>query len=445
MSFGWSAGDIATALQLVNKVCIALKDAEGSKANYQDATAFLSTLSTTLRTLKDIQTISPHPELLQNMSNHVAHLMKEVDEFLQTLQNDYGDSLGPHPTSVRYMVFRKIQYAASTSNKVHDLRAKIGPELSTLQIQLIQHMIQIYTELPRDIQRQTEHATKTALEACSRNQENGRMLNLLESQGVKLDGFFEQNAKILFMFEQSRGQTPLQRSSLSANTQTTGESVVGECNSLETALSSISQDVRQMGGCIIGILKAVACLLSFAMMVGFRDIMVPISNSFIFARISSASCIKLIDALGREFTLSYDCAKSWDIFEKAIQVWFRGCPGMDLVRQGMYCVSDAMAPSILFDRESWSHRIKDGITIKMSAIVKTCTECGGRMSRRWDGKQAFWYVCPFQLSLRARCQTRGATEPELPNSNCNKPYLTIGSHPLARPAEERRRLDIDDY
>lgn len=140
MSFGWSAGDIVTALQLLNKVRIALKDSGGSKTDYQDAIVFLGTLLDTLTTLKDVQGTSPHTELPQSINGHVVRLGKEIDEFLQELQKDYGDSLGSFPTSSPFKIqAQKIQYA--TSKKVQDLRAKIGPELSALQIRLTGHIL----------------------------------------------------------------------------------------------------------------------------------------------------------------------------------------------------------------------------------------------------------------------------------------------------------------
>lgn len=140
MSFGWSAGDIVAALQLLNKVRIALKDSGGSKTDYQDATMFLDTLFNTLTTLKDVQDTSPHTELPQSINDHVVRLGKEINQFLQELQKDYGESLGSFPISSPFKIqARKIQYA--TSKRVQNLRAKIGPELSALQIRLMGHIL----------------------------------------------------------------------------------------------------------------------------------------------------------------------------------------------------------------------------------------------------------------------------------------------------------------
>ncbi|KAK1493164.1 hypothetical protein CTAM01_09572 [Colletotrichum tamarilloi] len=268
MSFGWSAGDIVAALQLLNKVRIALKDSGGSKTDYQDATSFLDELSTTLRTLDSIQITSPHPELLQDISDHVERLRKEIDMFLKALQNDYGGSLGPFSTSSKpTMLQRKIQYGMSTSKRVQSLRAKIGPELSTLQIKLMNQMLLVFAKLPSDIQRQMEHTTKAALESYSRNPEIRTILQTFESQGMKLDGCLERTFEILCNLEvvsteirtrdRQQGQVPSdQPESRPLAAPNTRDIIAEDCLDMD-ALSSILQGGQQVAVGLISILRAV--------------------------------------------------------------------------------------------------------------------------------------------------------------------------------------------
>ncbi|KAK1656088.1 hypothetical protein BDP81DRAFT_15301 [Colletotrichum phormii] len=317
MSFGWSAGDIVAALQLLNKVRNALKDSGGSKTDYQDATAFLDTFSATLSSLKDIQETSPLTELPKSISDHVERLRKEIDQFLQ-LQNDYGGSLGPFPTSSPFKSqTRKIQYA--TSKKVQSLRAKIGPELSTLQIKLLYHILLVCSQFPSVIQRQVKHDSKAALDLHGKEQDIGAILQTIESQGEKLDAFLEAISSFLFFLEavqtdvQAQRWVPLfQRDTWAAAVRLT------QCTMTATRpdpdqLWSVLQNSQQIALGLLGILRAVICLLSLAMMAGYRKAIVPFSKRLTLMLVQpSTRGIKLIDALGRRATLPYDCGRSWD-------------------------------------------------------------------------------------------------------------------------------------
>jgi hypothetical protein len=52
MSFGWSAGDIASAIALLVKVGKALKNSDGAASEYQDTVEFLKSL---VKTLESVQ------------------------------------------------------------------------------------------------------------------------------------------------------------------------------------------------------------------------------------------------------------------------------------------------------------------------------------------------------------------------------------------------------
>ncbi|KAI3528683.1 hypothetical protein CSPX01_16038 [Colletotrichum filicis] len=404
MSFGWSTGDIFAAFQLLNKVRIALKDSGGSRTDYQDDTAFIGELSTTLRTLHSIHITSSHPELLQDICDHVERLRREIDLFLNTIQNDYGDSLGPFSTSSGATILQhKVQYGMSTSKRVQSLRAKIGPELSTLQIKLTNHMLLVFAKLPSDIQRQMEHTTKAALESYSHNPEVRNVLQTFESQGMKLDGCLEQTFKILCNLEVVHTEIQAQdlqrrqervasnESEFQPSAMQVAQNTIAENSRDMDSLSSIIQGSQQVAVGLVSILRAVVCILSLAIMSGYQATVLPLVKQLdlILAQPSTRG-IKLIDALGRRATLPYDCGRTWAIFEKTIEVWFQGYPGEDLVRKGMYYVADAKHPSTFLTEESWSEFVKDGATVQMSVVTKNCTDCGGKISSNHASKHDVW-------------------------------------------------------
>ncbi|KAK1446065.1 hypothetical protein CMEL01_10308 [Colletotrichum melonis] len=330
MSFGWSTGDIIVALPLFNKIRIALKDSGGSKTEYQNAITFIDELSTTLRTLDDIQTTSPHPDLLQDVCSHAKRLRIEVDLFLKTMQDEYEGSLGPFSLSGKTKTFQnKIRYAISTSKKVQNLREKIGPELSTLQLKLSHHVLLVCANLPSDIQRQMNHNMKAALESFCSNQEIRDILQTLVSHGNKLDTCHEQTLKVLSILEavhdklQAQERAPLIHlepwpESLSFTQETAAENH----HDLKSPLS-ILQNSQQVISGLNGILRAAICLLSFSMVALYRMVVFTISkrSTLIPIRPSLQSGVKFIDALGRKSTLPYDCGRSWEVSYISVPFW----------------------------------------------------------------------------------------------------------------------------
>lgn len=143
MSFGWSAGDVVAALQLLNKVRIALQDAGGAKSDYQEEAAFLDTVSTNLHALSTIDngTLFP-PEVGENIRKHALSIKGPVDEFLDSIRSSFGSTLGGFPTRPGVLSpARKLQWSLSTSKKVKALRLRIHEPLSLLQICLSGHIL----------------------------------------------------------------------------------------------------------------------------------------------------------------------------------------------------------------------------------------------------------------------------------------------------------------
>lgn len=148
MSFGWSAGDVIAALQLLNQIRVALKDSRGSRAEYLDEITFLDNLCLTLRTLTNTESESLQPAVAENISKHAEDIGKSVDGSLRDIRSQFGPDLGHFPTTRRRGVwgpsvsaFRKMQWAVSTSKKVRALRNRICAQLLSLQIQLSQHIM----------------------------------------------------------------------------------------------------------------------------------------------------------------------------------------------------------------------------------------------------------------------------------------------------------------
>jgi len=131
MSFGWSAGDIATAISVVVKICKALDDTYGASSEYRDITVFLENLKCTLDKLLKI---SENPELENavQLKEQVDMMRPKVTNFLNLIDKKYGHNLGHDSTRRFRAVAGKLEWAAVTSTKAKELRSSIGSNMQTI-------------------------------------------------------------------------------------------------------------------------------------------------------------------------------------------------------------------------------------------------------------------------------------------------------------------------
>jgi hypothetical protein len=142
MSFGWSAGDIVAALQLLHKVAIALKDSGGASSEYQDVSSFLDILSVTLQHLKALQSAPLDPELAKNLQQLCEHVQGPISSFCEHIRSSFERDLGADSTRLKFLTTgRKLQWALSTSKKVQTLREKIGGPMVGIGIVLGQQVV----------------------------------------------------------------------------------------------------------------------------------------------------------------------------------------------------------------------------------------------------------------------------------------------------------------
>ena len=133
MSFGWSAGDIATAVELLIKVAVALNNSRGSVAKYQETSSYLVSLAAILEQLKgfagDLVTIQ---EDVQAVSVAVGDFLKVHSRFERSLSDvgpkDWVSSLRKSP--------RKVQYAFTMESQVAELRNRIDTPLKSISLAL---------------------------------------------------------------------------------------------------------------------------------------------------------------------------------------------------------------------------------------------------------------------------------------------------------------------
>ncbi|CZT43966.1 uncharacterized protein RSE6_04079 [Rhynchosporium secalis] len=168
MSFGWLAGDVVSALNLLYQVSTALRESGGVSSDYQDTISFLGTLTITLEHLNAVQSISLDSGVADNLRDQCDHMNVPSRKFLVNANRRSDSSLSSTCT-------RKIQWAILTAKEVKKLQDKIAVPMAAIALLLGQQIFRNTSQLPQDIQNGiawTIDATKLAngkvLEGVSR-------------------------------------------------------------------------------------------------------------------------------------------------------------------------------------------------------------------------------------------------------------------------------------
>jgi hypothetical protein len=129
MSFGWSAGDIATAVTLLYNIIEALDDVDGTASNYREAMGFLRDLKRTLEPLLTLTAWNAYSTYANEIAEQVQHIRGPMEEFLNAAVK-YEPSLGAKAKKGHHRhVWRKLQWYLLKENKVSALKNKIGDHM----------------------------------------------------------------------------------------------------------------------------------------------------------------------------------------------------------------------------------------------------------------------------------------------------------------------------
>jgi hypothetical protein len=136
MSFGWSAGDIAFALQILYKVGSALKEAGGASSSYQDASSFLESLQQTLEHLRVFSSTNLESSSGVELRKQVSQVRVQVTRFVEDIQK-YEPALAARSSRGKLLSGpRKIQWALQMPAKLKKLQDQMTAPLMTLSLLL---------------------------------------------------------------------------------------------------------------------------------------------------------------------------------------------------------------------------------------------------------------------------------------------------------------------
>jgi hypothetical protein len=122
MSFGWSVGDIATAVSVVYNLIEALDTCNGAAADYRSAVTFLRDLKQTLELLKESTVWDP--TYRHQIEERVVYIKGPLDKFLKEVVK-FEPGLGEKVKAGRRRhVVCKLQWFIFVSKEVLALRKK---------------------------------------------------------------------------------------------------------------------------------------------------------------------------------------------------------------------------------------------------------------------------------------------------------------------------------
>src|ERR1700686_3578876 len=83
MSFGWSSGDIATAVKLIYNLIQALDTCNGAAGDYREAVGCLQDLKRTFDPLQTLAALNAYPSYARGIEEQVAQIREPIESFLK--------------------------------------------------------------------------------------------------------------------------------------------------------------------------------------------------------------------------------------------------------------------------------------------------------------------------------------------------------------------------
>jgi hypothetical protein len=149
MSFGWSAGDIAFALQILYKVGSALKEAGGASSAYEETTLFLNSLQKTLEHLGIFSSTTFDAGKIDELRNQVAQLRGPVTRFVDDVKK-FEPTLAATSKRGKFLgAPRKVQWALQIPTKLKKLQNEVTVPMMTLSLLLGSSILYVYPYIPR--------------------------------------------------------------------------------------------------------------------------------------------------------------------------------------------------------------------------------------------------------------------------------------------------------
>ena len=166
MSFGFSVGDFLAVTRLITEVSKGLREAGGSKSEYQELQRELDLLKITLRHLEGLEATDSHhgsANTIDSIKYAALACRQPLEEFLLKVQK-YDNSLGQQNTSGKIgTVVSQIKWLGKKDD-IAKLQAYLAFHVGTINMLLSQHGLARINQL-EDQSRVNQEAVVQSLQA----------------------------------------------------------------------------------------------------------------------------------------------------------------------------------------------------------------------------------------------------------------------------------------
>jgi Mg2+ and Co2+ transporter CorA len=136
MSFGWSAGDIVSAIKLITEIVNALDEAQGVVDEYRSTTYFLTSLTRTIAVFSELETNQLPDALKTELSSQLYHIKIHIEAFLSEI-SQYRKLINPLQYKNKLSNVRsKLSWHFKVEERVRKLQNAICKNLQILEILL---------------------------------------------------------------------------------------------------------------------------------------------------------------------------------------------------------------------------------------------------------------------------------------------------------------------
>lgn len=166
-AFGWSVGDLVSAISVVAKISKALKDVGGAVDDYHETILFLESLNITLNTLHGLYEANVDPNVLLGVQSQLELVKKPIDTFSEKVKRKVGAVFDgtKKDGGVRAKLKRtsgQLEWAFWLDKQSRALNRKILVPLTGIQIQLGIHIHSVLSTVADEISMKVEKKINAA-------------------------------------------------------------------------------------------------------------------------------------------------------------------------------------------------------------------------------------------------------------------------------------------
>ncbi|KAN0093471.1 hypothetical protein V8E51_016655 [Hyaloscypha variabilis] len=400
MSFGWSAGDIVTAIAVTYNLIQALDDTHGAAKDYREAVAFLDGLRRVLEPLQTFTDWGASPTYGRGMGQQVDLIKQPIAEFLDAVLK-YEPSLGEDarrswqrrlPTTLR-----KLQWHIFMTKRVLALKGKIESHMrildSLMQRLTLDVVLTSQLTLPNTLRATFEDKIRPELVSILRGclpptstadpyPVQDKILAKLSEHHQLISATMEDIKKQIASPKLIRDQIQSSLSGESSNYEHRSLAQLQDSSILvdELRIESLDQNVNQMD--IPAATRDNHELLSDLYYLVFlflghflKNLFLALSNLVqpsraLIPTFLARYNISFLDPIGRPpRVLPYEYFSCFKMMQAFIEHEFRDLPGSTWVNRGRYLILSKRNHQAL-NEINWKRSVTPGSTVAMSILVR---------------------------------------------------------------------------